>query len=390
MDEKLCALMLALLRSALFGDTLTDDKKAFFSDDVAKALFEVAKKHDVIHLIAKALCDNGIITKDHPYFPACQKAQVMAVYRYEQLNFELEQVSALFEKTQIPFMPLKGSVLRAFYPEPWMRTSCDIDVLIHPEDLEKATELLKTELNYTEALKTSCDIAFNAPSGRHVELHFNLISENYANDAHLLLENVWDYASLKEGQNYHYVLSDEMFYFYNIAHMSKHFENGGCGIRPFLDLWVLDNMPGVSKADRDELLKKGKLYDFAEGARLLSNVWFGGGQHNELTSIMEAYLLHGGAFGTMANKVTVQQQKKGGKKGYALSRIFPNLKFMRNAFPYVDKCVILLPFAYIHRFFQVLFRGNAVKSMQELKANSTVSEQTSDSAKLMLEKLGLL
>ncbi len=390
MDADSHQLLFACIKNAVCSIELTEQKKHLFSQNMAKPFFELAKKHDVVHLVAKALVENGLVAKEHPLYPVCQKAQVMAVYRYEQLNFELEQVSALFEKSQIAFMPLKGSVLRAFYPEPWMRTSCDIDVLIHPEDLEKATELLKTELNYTEALKTSCDIAFNTPSGRHVELHFNLISENYANDAHLLLENVWDYASLKEGQNYHYVLSDEMFYFYHVAHMSKHFEDGGCGVRPFLDLWVLDNMPAVSKASRDELLKKGKLYEFAEGARLLSSVWFGGGQHNELTSIMEAYLLHGGAFGTMANKVTVQQQKKGGKKGYALSRIFPSLKFMRNAFPYVDKCVILLPFAYIHRFFQVLFRGNAVKSMHELKANSDVSEQTSDSAKLMLENLGLL
>ena len=44
------------------------------------------------------------------------------------------------EKAQIPFVPLKGSVIRKYYPEAWMRTSSDIDVLVHKEDVEKTTD----------------------------------------------------------------------------------------------------------------------------------------------------------------------------------------------------------------------------------------------------------
>ncbi len=390
MGKGIAELLLALVRSTMLGEKLSDATKVSFSDDSVKTLFEVSKKHDVIHLVAKALVDNGLVGKEHPLFPICQKAQVMAVYRYEQLNFELQSVAGVLEKAKIPFLPLKGSVLRAFYPEPWMRTSCDIDVLIHESDLPKAVALLETECGYTQAAKTTCDIAFAAKSGCHVELHFNLISENFANEAHKLLENVWNYTELKENSEYWHVLSDDMFYFYHIAHMSKHFENGGCGIRPFLDLFILDNLENADKVKRDELLSKADMLKFAEGARLLSRVWFGGEEHNSLTEMMENYLLFGGAFGTMTNKVAVQQQKSGGKKSYALSRIFPSRKFMSVHFKYVEKHPWLMPFAYVHRAFVILFKGNAARSMLELKANSEVLSQKSDSAKEMLDRLGLL
>ncbi len=390
MSNHIVSVLLSLLRAAFYGRTLTESERSDFAGVDLKSLLGVAKKHDVIHLVAKAIIDNGLITKDSPYYAVCQKAQVMAVYRYEHLNFELQTVAKLFETAEIKFLPLKGSVLRAFYPEPWMRTSCDIDVLVHESDLEKAVELLQKECGYKEVARTTCDIAFEAKSGCHIELHFNLISDEFANGAHNILKNVWDYAEPKDDYKNWLVLSDDMFYFYHIAHMSKHFENGGCGIRPFLDLFILDNLTNVDKEKRDELLIKSNMLKFADGARKLSRVWFGDEQHDTLTELMESYLLYGGAFGTMTNKIAVGQQKTGGKKSYALSRIFPSQKFMSVHFKYVENHAWLLPVAYVHRAFVILFKGNAANSLKELKASSEVSSEKSDSTGQMLSDLGLL
>ncbi len=383
-------LLFALLREALLGVALTEDELKLFGQTDLKRFFEVAKKHDVIHLACKGLIDSGLVDKEHEYFAICKKAQVMAVYRYEQLNFELQQLTNVFEKAQIPFLPLKGSVLREFYPEPWMRTSCDIDVLVHKEDLNRAIETLQNECGYKEFGRTTCDIAFATNSGCHVELHFNLISEMFANGAHKILENIWDYAVLKENHQYCFVLSDDMFYYYHIAHMAKHFENGGCGIRPFIDLVVLDNLPSCDKQKRDLLLKKGNLLEFANASRTLSKVWFLGQNHTELTMQMEAFLIFGGAFGNMQNHVAVWQQKKGGKKGYFWSRIFPDRKFMSIHFHYVKKHKWLMPVAYVHRAFAILLRGDAANSMRELKTSNNVDDQNSVTTKQMLDDLGLL
>ncbi|MFX7845188.1 nucleotidyltransferase family protein, partial [Acinetobacter baumannii] len=77
------------------------------------------------------------------------------------------------------------------------------------------------------------------PSGQHIELHFNLIEDHRIKGASAILNRVWDAAVPCGGWTYQYEMPDELFYFYHIAHMAKHVENGGCGIRPFLDIWVL-------------------------------------------------------------------------------------------------------------------------------------------------------
>lgn len=48
---------------------------------------------------------------------------MIAIYRYEKINYELNRLRSALNEAQIPFIPLEGSVLRQYYPEPWMRTS---------------------------------------------------------------------------------------------------------------------------------------------------------------------------------------------------------------------------------------------------------------------------
>ena len=56
-----------------------------------------------------------------------------------------------------------------------------------------------------------------------------------------VLAQIWDTAVSAGPGSHRLLLADEMFYFYHIAHMVKHFEVGGCGIRPFLDLWIMNH-----------------------------------------------------------------------------------------------------------------------------------------------------
>ena len=58
--------------------------------------------------------------------------------------------------------------------------------------------------------------------------------------------------------------------------MAKHFvSTGGCGIRPFLDIWVLNHKIDFNREKREKLLSDGGLDVFAKQAELLSEVWFG-------------------------------------------------------------------------------------------------------------------
>ena len=167
-----------------------------------------------------------------------------------------------------------------------MRTSCDIDVLVREETLSQAIDCLEKQLRYTVGEKSLHDISLFSESGIHLELHFDLIEDFIFERDKKILENVWELSSVKEGKQYHFEMSDEAFYFYHIAHMAKHFKNGGCGVRPVLDDWILTARTDNERA-REDLLRKGGLNEFAEKVHSLSDCWLNERPHNALTSEME-------------------------------------------------------------------------------------------------------
>lgn len=102
------------------------------------------------------------------------------MYRYKTINCELEQIGKTLEKANIPFILLKGSVIRKYYPESWMRTSCDIDILVNELDLNSAIRLLCDSLRYTSGEKTSHDIKMYSESVLYLELHYSIIESDIA------------------------------------------------------------------------------------------------------------------------------------------------------------------------------------------------------------------
>ena len=317
MDQRAVELLFALLRSALGATATAEAEREGISSETVQALLKMAASHDVDHLLLLGLKKSGALPRE---CAGEEKRILKAIYRHEQLQYEYERLCEALEKAEIPFLPLKGAVIRGLYPEPWMRTSCDIDVLVHREDLERAILQLSEQLKYAEKERATHDVSLFSPSGVHVELHFDLVEEGRANNAIRILNTVWEKASLRENSSFWYEMTDEMFYFYHVAHMAKHFESGGCGIRPFLDLYLLDQTEGA-KAKRDELLAQGNLLKFTETARALSASWFGGAELDPLAEQMQDFVLHGGAYGSSENRVALQQKKKGGQWGYFVSSI---------------------------------------------------------------------
>ena len=160
-----------LLRSAVSGESLTDEEARLYNRDMQKSILDAAKRHDVGHLAALGLKNNGLL-EDY----ALEDKLLSAVYRYETFKRELNALSAALNAAQIPFMPLKGSVIRQYYPEPWMRTNCDIDILVHAYDLDRATECLERNLSYE--FKGSHDALLVSKSGKHIELLHALLEGN--------------------------------------------------------------------------------------------------------------------------------------------------------------------------------------------------------------------
>ncbi len=381
------SMMFELLRFDLFETELCADIKNAITLDNLPDLYKLSKKHDLVHIISDALDKNGLLENEKAKIAFLQE-RIKAISRSERQQYELDEICKALEEAKISFVPLKGSVIRALYPQPWMRTSCDIDILVKEDSLEATAQYLCDKLGYDCKFKRSINaLSLNAPSGVHLELHYDLTEgDRFGKE---VLSHIWDYTTLKEGYQYWYLLNDDAFYFYHIAHMVKHFESGGCGVRPFLDLWFLDNLPQVDLAKRDALLEEGKLLKFANACRKLSCVWFGKDANNDVSKQLEDYILRGGVYGNVENRIAVQQQKKGGRFKYVMSKIFVPYKILKIHYPILEKHRYLMPFMQVRRWFKLLFRGNLKNTSKDIKYSNSITTQQAEKMQTFLKDLGL-
>lgn len=386
--ERIVRAMMDLIAGEVCGKTI-DRTQYALTDDELLQMYKLARSHDLAHLVGDALIKNGLIANEE-IKAKFQQQILLAVCRYEQLQYELTRLKATLNEAEIPFIPLKGSVIRQYYPEPWMRTSCDIDVLVKESELESAVAALVDKLAYKRNGMGSHDIGIFTESGVHIELHYNLVEDGRANDATRVLKKVWDMAVKSDAGNCHYEMPDELFYFYHIAHMAKHFVGtGGCGVRPFLDMWVLNHRVCFDREKREQLLAAGGLAVFAGQAERLSEVWFGHGQPTEVTKQMEEFVLRGGVYGTNQNRIAVQQQKQGGRFRYALSKIFIPYDVIKFHYPILQKHRFLTPVMEVRRWGKLIFCGHLKRTAKELQYNNHLSDTEAEKAQTLLKNVGL-
>ena len=379
-------LLFALLRSAICEMELTSEERDICNQEQLLVALKLAQKYDVAHLAVLGLKKNNLIAPENA---ALEQVILRAVFRYERLNYDYTKLCATLEEAQIPFMPLKGSILRDYYPEAWMRTSCDVDVLVRNEDLNRAVSVLTEKLGYIEKERTTHDIVLSTPAGISVELHYDLVEEGRAKNAIKVLSAVWQDATPRQGSRYFYEMSDSFFYFYHIAHMAKHFENGGCGIRPFIDLWILDRLDGIDEEKRNELLKKSDLKQFADMCRKLCRVWLEKEQADDLSLQLQEFLLHSGMYGSTDNRVLLQQNKRGGRLGYLWSRVFAPRTKLERYYPVLKKHRWLLPFMQVRRWFMLLRPEVSAMAKSEMKANKDVDPEKAEAMRIFLNNIGL-
>ncbi len=378
-----------LLRSAVNDIPLTDSEKALFSEEMLPDIFALAKSHEIAHLLAMGLNQNPVLREETAKAYMIEGEMIRTMFWYEQDNLKYTRLCHILEEAEIPFLPLKGMVLRQWYPKPWMRTCGDIDILLHKEDLERAVQLLTTQYGYTFSSEGTHDIVLKMEGNLYVELHYLLVEDGIVNSAELVLRDVWNHATLSKDKKYQYEMSDAMFYFYHIAHMAKHFYAGGCGIRSFADIWVLNHMIDFDASKRDALLRQGDLLRFSQVVYLLSQVWFGSETHTPLTRQVEYYILRGGVYGSAENRITVQQQKTGGRLKYTLSRVFLPYHVIKHRYPILKKHRWLTPVMQMRRWVDAIFTGRSKHVVEDLSYNLNISDTEAQRTRAFLDSIGL-
>lgn len=357
-----------------------------------EALYRICKFHKI-----EALAAHGIekLTEKETIPEEIRKkfehAWQMETARDTTQHFALEELLESFEQAGVYCLPLKGIFLKHCYPQTDLRMMADLDILFKLEQEKEVEEILLKQGYHCHHRDEHHHIYYRKPF-MNIEMHYCLFEEG--NKFASYFRNPWKRAEAVDGKKYIYQYRWEDFYIFVIAHMAKHFENGGSGIRSIVDIWQFEKK-WKSQMDWEyvetELSKIG-LKDFLHHMEELVQIWFeekeGDSFYDQLTELM----IGSGVYGTMENYwaqnvAAADKNVRIGQMKIWLSTIFYPYSSMKLQYKYLEKYPILLPVAWGQRIFRACFRRKG-------RAKAVFAEQKTDFSKVrdiqgILDKLGL-
>lgn len=183
-------------------------------------------------------------------------------------------LSALLTEESIPFAILKGVASAAYYPDPFLRTMGDVDLLVRPEDFPKAAAAL-TAADWMEAEGDNGKHKVYYRDGVTVELHWtvNGVPQGREDIQHLLDDLIpcsveRDGLMLPSPFHHGLVL---------LLHTAEHLLNTGIGLRHLCDwAYFAAALPEEAFADLFEAsLRSVGLWRFAQLLTLVSVRYLG-------------------------------------------------------------------------------------------------------------------
>ncbi|MBP5416486.1 MAG: nucleotidyltransferase family protein [Clostridiales bacterium] len=287
------------------------------SDEESRKISRVAKQQAVLPIIQRGVGVGKIASSKEALRDmrrACARDTFHTIHNQEAVK----SLRKVLDQEQIPYILLKGATLSSLYPESYLRTSSDIDILIREEDVGKALPAIEKGTDFQVKEKGYRDISMVSPYV-HLELHFTIIENIEKMDA--ILSKAWDYAA-PSGEGSRYVFTPEFLVFHIVAHMCNHCKKTGLGIRPFIDLWLLRNKTSYDESEVRALCEKSGILTFYEECCHLTDVWFAKAPHTETSQMLEEFCLSGGVYGSSRIRYVVKQRKQSGPR-YILRRLFP-------------------------------------------------------------------
>ena len=330
-----------------------------------ETLFDFQMRHDVACMAYVALKKLNFSDEELKDFSDEYKLNMLREARFEIAG---QQVFDAFEKAGIPFIPLKGSVMKNLYPSPALRQFTDYDLYIGDKCAEVEKVMLKLGFEYHH--DTENDMDFVKKPSLHFEMHHSLFTSKCDFDGYF--NEPFEKTVLKEGKKYFRLYRNEDFLIHVLAHLYKHFTDGGCGLRQFMDVYLLTKKLELNMDYIYGELETIGLDGFMRTTLRLNGFLFGGEKPDDDLLEIADFVFNNGSFGTVKNSMALEyaQDNEKAKKHFGLYKIkyFANrwqLSFsgMKKQYPILGKLPFLLPFCYFHKLFRVLFfRRDVLKS----------------------------
>ena len=346
------------------------EAKDFVIDKSNISFFARLSKHHSLSAFFFKAVESTKAQIEEEYFRKLEETYFFNVRKVAMFAKERKDLYQYLNNFDIDFLPLKGIIIKDYYPDENTREFADNDILFD-ETRDALVKNFFVERHYeVESFKkTNHDVYLKKPC-YNFEMHRALFGETGDNDKVVAyFKDYLNKAPIKEGKE-HY-LSNEDFYIYFTAHSYKHYHVSGCGIRTLIDYYLYLKNTKLDFEYINQELEKIDLLDFSNEIKSLAFKVFDNEPLNEDEEEMLLFIASSGTYGTLEHSVAKGVKEKG-KFGYFMQRVFPPYSFYKTAYPWAYKVPILIPFAWIARFFRVLFKNpkratNELKTIQKYK-----------------------
>lgn len=361
--EKTSEFLIYLMACSLQG---TKPEEVLLANIDMEALLRLAKAHSVSAMVCMALeqtdaFQHAAETTRLKWLDAKNKA----VRKNMLLDAERHQLEKEFAEHGIWYMPLKGSILKDWYPKFGMREMADNDILFDASKRKEVKAIFQGRGYTVKGYNKSNHDEYEKPPIYNFEMHVSLFPGTYK-ELTEQYENVKEHLLPVDGTAYQFAFTPEDFYVFVLAHAHKHYSYSGTGIRTLADIYIMNQKLGgtMNWEYVDSELRGLGIFSYERESRELAQKLFGIAELpteanlSEAEQQMLAYYLGASTYGTIENRTLNQMQKlqpDGGaitahtKRKYLLSRIFPGREWCKACAPTVYKYPVLLPFFWVWR-----------------------------------------
>lgn len=362
------------------------------NEENRKELFRMSAKHFIDALTGMTLKKAGVVLPKY-----WEERMVKAVRKVILFDAERKKLCAWMDRERIWYLPLKGIILKEYYPSIGMRQMSDNDILFDADAWERVEKHMLSEGYETESVGNGNHDVYQKAPVYNFEMHRSLYGKEHDERWVEYYSDIKDclIPDRADDRCYGYHMSDEDFYIYITSHAYKHYSGSGTGLRTLLDFYAYLNAKEDS-LDFDYIrtaCKKLGIDDFEQHNRILCRKVFAPQQTYNKDSFEQSlsadelemlqYYLSSGVYGTfermVANRME-KQTKADGKKNlsklsYYRHRVFPGMELYEN-YPLLVKHRFLIPAYWFYRIVRMLFsRERRDYMLREVKTVERVAAQ---------------
>lgn len=361
--EKTSEILIYLMKCSLQN---TKPEEAPLARADLEALLRLAGAHSVSAMVCMALEKTTIFAgADDAVKKHWREAKNKAIRKNMLLDAERAAIMMQLESAGIWHMPLKGSVLKDWYPKPGMREMADNDILFDPSERKRVRGIFQSRGYKIVSFGKGNHDEYEKPPLYNFEMHVSLFHEMYPKLAGQY-QNVKEKLLPVDGTACQFAFTPEDFYVFALAHAYKHYSGSGTGVRTLADIYVMNHhLDGIMNRDEvEQKLTRLGIAEYEQHSRVLAEKLFSGARPlpeielNTDEKEMLRFYCDATTYGTIDNQIQKRlHELQGNAEGitlrtklkYCCVRLFPGKEFCKYHYPFVYHHLWLLPFFWVWR-----------------------------------------